>query len=63
MTELIIGDTGKASFKYQKKDFKGGVTANGTIRAVEIDYVMFEDNDGYLYLVKRDEFNFEKDDK
>ena len=55
-----IGDYGEASFKYEKKGFKGGVTAVGTIKDMDGKYLIFEDNDGYCYLVRKDKFNFEK---
>ena len=60
MDKLEIGDFGEASFKYDKKGFKGGLTAFGTIKDMDGKYLIFEDNDGYIYLVRKDKFVFEK---
>jgi hypothetical protein len=59
-TKLKIGDFGKASFKYDKKGFKGGLIAYGTIKDMDGKYLIFEDNDGYIYLVQKNKFEFEK---
>jgi hypothetical protein len=57
-----IGDTGTASFKFTKKGFNGGITAHGTIRDMDGKYVLFVDSDEYPYLVRKEKFNFEKDE-
>ena len=59
--KLEIGDYGKASFKYSKKGFEGGLTAYGTIKDMDGKYLIFEDNDGYNYLVRKDKFVFNKE--
>lgn len=62
MNEYKIGDYGQASFKFDKKGFKGGITAYGTIKDINGKYLLFEDNDGFPYLVKKEKFNFTKDE-
>jgi hypothetical protein len=59
--KIEIGDYGKGSFKYEKKGFKGGLTAMGIIKDMDGKYLLFEDNDGFNYLVKKDKFEFEKE--
>jgi hypothetical protein len=63
MPELEIGMFGEASFKYEKKGFKGGITAFGKIIDLDKKLVWFQDNDGYEYLVRRDKFNFKEDEE
>lgn len=58
--ELKIGDFGEASFKFEKKGFKGGVTAYGTIKDMDGKYILFVDNDEIPYLVRKDKFLFTK---
>ena len=60
--KLVIGDFGEGSFKFTKKGFNGGITAYGTIKDIDGKYLIFEDNDGFPYLVKKDKFNFKKDE-
>jgi hypothetical protein len=58
--QLQIGDFGQAHLIYECKGLKRGVTAFGTIKTVEKKYVLFQDNDGYLYLCDRKTFDFNK---
>jgi hypothetical protein len=59
--KIEIGDTGEASFKYEKKGFKGGLTAHGTIKDIDGKFVLFVDNDDFPYLVRKDKFLFVKE--
>ncbi len=63
MDEIKIGDYGEASFRYEKKGFKGHITAFGTIKDIDGRYLLFEDNDSYPYLVRKDKIKFVKHDK
>ena len=54
------GEFGHARFPQEKKGFKTVIDCYGTVMSVEKKYILFEDNDGYLYLVKKKEFLFEK---
>lgn len=56
-----IGDQGFGSFKFEKKGFKGGVTAFGTIKDIDGKYVLFVDADDFPYLVRKEKFNFTKE--
>lgn len=63
MNEYKIGDFGEGSFKYEKRGFKGDITAYGFIRDIDGKYILFEDNDNYPYLIRKDRFNFELKNK
>lgn len=56
------GDWGKASFKYTKNGFKGGLLAYGQIKIVEKKVILFED-DFQEYIVEKKNFTFEKCEK
>jgi hypothetical protein len=58
MEELEIGKFGEASFKYEKKGFKGGVTAHGTIKDIDGKFILFVDTEDFPYLVRKDKFTF-----
>ena len=60
MNDYDVNDWGEVSLKFEKKGFKGGVNCYGTIKSVEKKYVLFEDHDGFLYLVEKKNFKFEK---
>jgi len=57
---MEIGDYGKAKFPIEKKGFKGGIVAYGVIKSIEKKYILFEDNDGFPYLIERKDFEFKK---
>lgn len=54
------GEFGHARFPQEKKGFKTVIDCYGTVKRVEKKYILFEDNDGYPYLVEKKEFLFEK---
>lgn len=60
MNDYQIGDFGEAHLTCERKGFKRNVTCFGTIQAIEKKFVLFKDNDGYLYLADRLTFQFEK---
>lgn len=53
-----INDTGEADFNYTKKGFKGHFNGFGKIIDIDARYVLFEDHDGFDYLVKKKDFTF-----
>jgi len=53
-------DFGHARIAQDKKGFKTVIDCYGTIKKIERKFVLFEDNDGYLYLVEKKDFVFEK---
>jgi len=55
---MEVGDFGRARFPQEKKGFIGGIDTYGRIKAIEKKFVLFEDNDGYIYLVERENFGF-----
>lgn len=59
-SDYNAGDWGNASFKFEKKGFKGGIECHGTIKSVEKKFVLFEDHEGFLYLVEKNKFQFKK---
>gem|GEM_PF-3878625 len=55
-----INSYGKASFKIKKRGKAiTGFNGYGTIIEIESNVVLFRDNDGFEFIVKRSEFNFE----
>jgi len=54
------GDFGRAKFPQEKKGFIGGIDAYGFIKSMDKGYVLFEDNDGFPYLVNKKDFQFTK---
>jgi hypothetical protein len=52
------GDFGRAKFPQEKKGFVSGIDAYGTIKSIEKRYILFEDNDGFPYLVDKKDFQF-----
>jgi glutamate racemase len=61
MADLKINDFGEASFKYEKKGFKGGITAHGTIKDIDGKYILFVDTEDFPYLVRKDKFNLQEE--
>ncbi len=53
------GSFGQAHFTVTKKGLKTDYEMHGTIIKVESKYLLFRDNDEYLYLVDRKDFEFE----
>lgn len=54
-----IGDFGHAHFPSGK--FKGiAFDLFGIVKTIEPKYILFEDNDNFLYIVRRKDFQFEK---
>ena len=41
-----------------KKKFIGGITCHGTIIEVDKEYILFQDNDGFEYLIAKNKFKF-----
>ncbi len=62
MSEYNINDFGHATFPQNKKDFVTHINCFGTIKSIEKKFILFEDNDGFLYLIEKREFIFEKCD-
>ena len=58
--EYKIDDFGEAHLVYEKNCVRAAVTAFGTIQAIEKKFILFKDNDGYLYLVAKKDFTFTK---
>ena len=54
------GEFGHARFPQLKKGFLTIIDCYGTIKNVEKKYVLFEDNDGFPYLVEKKEFEFKR---
>ena len=54
-----VSDFGRARFPQEKKGFKSGIDAFGIIKSIEKRYILFQDNDDYLYLIDRKDFQFE----
>lgn len=52
------GDFGHARFPQIKKGFATTIDCYGTIKNIEDRYILFEDNDGYPYLVDKKDFEF-----
>lgn len=61
--EYNTGDFGEAHLVTEKRGIKRGITCSGTIQAIEKKFVLFKDNDGYLYLAERSLFEFTKEIK
>jgi hypothetical protein len=61
--QYSVNDFGCASLIVEKKGTKRGITCFGTIQAVEKKFILFKDNDDYLYLCEKKNFNFEKCEK
>ena len=55
------GQKGTAHITLTKKNFKGGVTANGTIIDVDEKFILFKDNDDIEYIVPKSKFTFTED--
>ncbi len=53
-------DFGHAHFPQEKKGIKTAVDCYGTIKKIEKKFVLFEDNEGFIYLIDKKEFQFEK---
>lgn len=53
------GNYGRARFPQEKKGFNSGIDAYGVIKSIEKRYILFQDNDDYLYLIDRNDFQFE----
>jgi hypothetical protein len=60
MNEYQIGNFGLAKFTIDKKGFKGLMECYGKIKDIDGKYLLFEDNDGYNYLIRKDKFTFEQ---
>jgi len=57
-----IGMTGEGRFRYERKGFHGYIRAFGKILDIDGRYLLFEDNDGFPYLVRKDKFEFTKEE-
>ena len=57
------GDFGRARFPQEKKGFATVIDCFGVIKSIEKKYILFEDNDGFPYLIDKKDFEFEKKDK
>lgn len=55
-----IGEFGHAVFPQNIKDFNTHIDCYGTIKAIEKKFLLFEDNDGLLYLIEKRNFEFDK---
>lgn len=60
MNDLHIGDTGYAKIRHNQK-FCEGVTTFGKIIELKDDEVVFQDNEDFVYKVKKDKFKFIKE--
>lgn len=58
-----VGDFGEAHLIVEKKGIKRGITCTGTILTIEKKFILFKDNEGYLYLTERSTFEFTKLEK
>lgn len=54
------GDFGEADFPQEKKGFNTRIKCFGTIKSMEKRYILFEDNDGFPYLIDKKDFIFTK---
>jgi hypothetical protein len=59
MTE---GDFGKATFMRQKKGFSGRIVCYGVIKMIDKEFILFQDNDDFPYLIDKKDIEFEKED-
>ena len=60
MNDIQIGDSGYAKIKRPQK-FCEGVTTFGKIIELKDDEVVFQDNEDFVYKVKKDKFKFVKE--
>ena len=56
-------DFGRAQFPIRKNGGVFPIDTYGTIEMIEKNHVLFKDNDGFVYLVDRDEMQFSKETK
>ena len=63
MNDYTCGDFSEAHLIVTKNGCKRGVTCYGTIEAIEKKFILFKDNEGYLYLAERSTFEFTKHEK
>jgi hypothetical protein len=63
MNEYNVGDFGEAHLIVEKKGCKRGITCTGTIQAIEKKFILFKDNDDYLYLAEKATFEFKHEKK
>jgi hypothetical protein len=54
------GDFGHINFYSRKKGFSTRIDCWGTIKEVEAKFILFQDNDGFEYLISKKDFTFEK---
>ncbi len=60
MNDYKIGQFGHASFKIKKKGQTiTGFNGYGKIIDIETKCILFQDNEGFEFIVKRSDFNFE----
>jgi len=52
------GMQGYVRIPLSKKKFIGGITCHGTIIEVDKEYILFQDNDGFEYLIAKNKFKF-----
>ncbi len=57
---MNINDFGRARFPQSKKGFITNIDTFGIIKSLEKKYILFEDNDGFLYLIDKKDFWFDK---
>lgn len=58
MNEYQINSFGHACFVIEKKGKVTPINCYGTIKAIEKKYILFSDNDNFLYLVEKSKFQF-----
>jgi hypothetical protein len=62
-SEYESGSFGRAIFKTKCKGITRGFDLYCTIKSIEKKFVLIEDNDNFLYLVDKKDFQFTKEDK
>ena len=58
MDEYKVDSFGEAHLIVDKKGYRRGITCTGVIKAIEKKFILFLDNDGFLYLVEKKDFQF-----
>lgn len=63
MNEYKIGQFGHSRFQVKKKGKPTtGFNGYGTIIEIESNVILFRDNDGFEFIVRKADFNFESEE-
>lgn len=60
MNKYQVGQFGMAHIIIESRGVKRGISCAGHIQMIEKKYILFKDNDDFLYLVEKNNFEFKE---